>query len=139
MRAFKYRLRSPVGGLAANISARAVISDGIPPGAIRIERNLWLATSASGLYWRDVTWLSVALSLHSQALLAAHREELCIDVTSLDFPLTDYRPEVAGLAMDGWLREEFDLPDIGIRCFYSDTPDPYSFLWAGVQDPPAEP
>lgn len=134
-RTFKYRLRSPLGGLAADLSARVYFADVSLERIIQIGRGVRLALPPEAMYWKDVAWLSLALSLHSDALSSRCPDGLCIEVTSFAFPLSDYRSEVAGLAMDGWLREEFDVPDLGIRGEFSGETDPYSFFWGGTCDP----
>ncbi|MFE2524472.1 hypothetical protein ACFXEL_09585 [Streptomyces sp. NPDC059382] len=134
-RTLKYRLRSPLGGLAADLSARVGPAGETPVPFVRIHRGVRLLLPESGLYWEDLAWLSFALSLRSEELRARTPGGVCIEITSLDFPLSDYRPEVAGVAMDGWLRAEFDLPDIGIGCRYSGEADPYAFSWGGAKAP----
>ncbi|MFB7257587.1 hypothetical protein [Streptomyces nojiriensis] len=134
-RTFKYRLRSPLGGLAADLSARAV-----PPGeaagpSVGIHRGVRLLLPGKGMYWEDLAWLSFVVALRAEELCARCPEGVHLEIVSLDFALTDYRPEVAALAMDGWLRAEFDLPDTGIACSYTGGADPYAFAWAGAEPP----
>ncbi|WP_392897925.1 hypothetical protein [Streptomyces sp. LN699] len=100
---------------------------------MQIYAGVRLLLPESGLYWEDLAWLSFALSLRSEELSARFPGGVCIEITAVDFPLSDYRPEVAALAMDGWLREEFHLPDAGIACTYSGEPDPYTFTWGDAQ------
>ncbi|WP_328961037.1 hypothetical protein [Streptomyces virginiae] len=135
MRKFRYRLRSPLGGLAADLSARTV-----PPGeaaapSVVIHRGVRLLLPEAGLYQEDLAWLSFVVALRAEELGARCPEGVYLEIVSLDFPLTDYRPEVAALAMDGWLRAEFDLPDTGIACSYAGGADPYAFAWGGAEPP----
>ncbi|MFJ6480238.1 MULTISPECIES: hypothetical protein [unclassified Streptomyces] len=134
-RTFKYRFRSPLGGLAADLSARAVSPGGAAVPSVGIYRGVRVLLPATGMYWEDLAWLSFVVALRGEELCARHPEGVYLDIVSLDFPLTDYRPEVAALAMDGWLREEFDLPDTGIACSYSGGADPYAFAWGGAEPP----
>ncbi|MFE1872497.1 hypothetical protein ACFW9N_16560 [Streptomyces sp. NPDC059496] len=134
-RTFTYRLRSLLGGLAADLSVRIV-----PPGeaaapSVGIHRGVRLLLPAAGVFGEDLAWLSFVVALRAEELCARHPEGVHLEIVSLDFPLTDYRPEVAGLAMDGWLRAEFDLPDTGISCSYTGGADPYAFAW-GAAEPP---
>ncbi|MEJ8635625.1 hypothetical protein [Streptomyces sp. MS2.AVA.5] len=75
--------------------------------------------------------MALDVSLHAEQLDVSHPEGLCIDVIPLDFPLSNYLPEIAVLAMDGWLRAEFDLPDQGGRAEFSSREGTYSFRWGG--------
>ncbi|MFF1369025.1 hypothetical protein [Streptomyces virginiae] len=131
MRTFRYRLRSPLGGLAADLSART-----LPPGEaatspVVIHRGVRLLLPETSLHREDLAWLSFVVALRAEELGARCPEGVYLEIVSLGFPLTDYRPEVAGLAMDGWLRAEFDLPDTGIGCAYVGGADPYTFAWGG--------
>ncbi|MGW6982177.1 hypothetical protein ACWGE1_22525 [Streptomyces sp. NPDC054932] len=135
IRKFKYRLRSPLGGLAADLSARTVPPGGASAPFVRIHRGVRLLLPGSGMYWEDLAWMSFAVALRAEELCDRYPEGVHLEVVALDFPLADYRPEVAALAMDGWLREEFDLPDTGVGCAYSGGPDPYAFEWGGAQPP----
>ncbi|MFD3698846.1 hypothetical protein ACFWUZ_22320 [Streptomyces sp. NPDC058646] len=135
IRTSRYRLRSPLGGLAADLSARA-----LPPGkaavpCVRIHRGVRLLLPDSGLYWEDLAWLSFVVALRSEELCARYPRGLDLEIVSLDFPLAHYRPEVAALVMDGWLREEFGLPGAGIACTYSGGTEPYAFSWGGAEPP----
>ncbi|WP_158943310.1 hypothetical protein [Streptomyces sp. NRRL S-378] len=94
-----------------------------------------LLLPASGIYWEDLAWLSFVVALRADELRTRHPDGVHLQIVSLDFPLADYRPEVAALAVDGWLREEFDLPDIGITCSYTGGADPYAFSWGGAEPP----
>jgi hypothetical protein len=134
IKTFKYRLRSPIGGLAADLSASARLS---PPGehGIQIYRRVWLTLPPEGMHWRDAAWLCFGISLHSENLTLKFPDGLTVEVASLKFPLSDYCSEVAALAMDGWLREEFDLPDIGVNAKFTGGEKAYSFRWGGVNEP----
>lgn len=136
---FEYRLRSPLGGLAADLTAEHRV-----PGAdagegfrLQIYRNVWLALPG-GINWRDAAWLSFGLSVHSSDLSAAHPDGLLVEVAALTFPLAHFRSEVAALAMDGWVREEFDLPDRGIRAVFDGGKGAYRFHWGDSSDPFAD-
>ncbi|MFB6820552.1 hypothetical protein ACFCXA_03030 [Streptomyces virginiae] len=131
MRTFRYRLRSPLGGPAADLSART-----LPPGeavtsSVVIHRGVRLLLPETSLHGEDLAWLSFVVALRAEELGVRCPEGVHLEIVSVDFPLTDYRPEVAGLAMDGWLRAEFDLPDTGIACAYVGGADPYAFAWDG--------
>ncbi|MCX5015135.1 hypothetical protein OG765_29855 [Streptomyces sp. NBC_00555] len=102
---------------------------------MRIYRGVRLLLPGSGMYWEDLAWLSFGVALRAEELCARYPKGIHLEIVSLDFPLTDYRPEVAALSMDGWLREEFDLPDAGIACAYSGGADPYAFSWGGAEPP----
>ncbi|MCX5604294.1 hypothetical protein OOK29_39770 [Streptomyces phaeochromogenes] len=137
---FKYRLRSPLGGLAADLTAGhhaldadadADADDGF---RLQIYRNVWLAPPR-GINWRDAAWLSFGLSAHSSDLSSAHPGGLLVEVAELTFPLAHFRPEAAALAMDGWVRMEFDLPDRGFRAAFDGGIGAYRFHWGGYSDP----
>ncbi|WP_240528932.1 hypothetical protein [Streptomyces humi] len=126
---FAYRFRSPLGGLAADLTA-GHMSPGAEDGFfLQIDRQVRLIPPA-GAHWRDVHWLAHGLAAHAAALLSLHPEGLTVRVTSLTFPLAHYRPEVAALAMDGWVRQQFGLPDRGLRvAFDVDERGGYVFRW----------
>ncbi|MFI2367023.1 hypothetical protein [Streptomyces sp. NPDC018833] len=46
--------------------------------------------------------------------------------------MSDYRSEVAALAMDGWLRQELGLPDVGISAEFDKAADSVKFDWGTV-------
>jgi len=56
-------------------------------------------------------------------------------VTSLDFPPAHFRSEVAALAMDGWVRQEFALPDRGLRAAFDAEERSYRFQWGEHVEP----
>ncbi|MEV0930498.1 hypothetical protein ACIBMX_25135 [Streptomyces phaeochromogenes] len=129
---FKYRLQSPPGGLAADLTAEHR-APGAGAGAgkgfrLQIYRKVWLVPPR-GINWRDAAWLSFGLSVHSSDLSSAHPDGLLIEVAALTFPLAHFRSEVAALAMDGWVRKEFDLPDRGLLAVFDSGSDGYRFHW----------
>ncbi|MFC9845541.1 hypothetical protein ACFWFF_08565 [Streptomyces sp. NPDC060223] len=131
---FKYRLSSPFGGLAADVTAEYRTSDTSDEFRLQVYRNVWL-TPPEGINWRDAAWLSFGLAVHSSELAANHPAGLTIKVTSLTFPLAHFRSEVAALAMDGWVREEFNLPDRGLHAVPHGADGSYSFHWGDRSDP----
>ncbi|MGW0312235.1 hypothetical protein [Streptomyces flavidovirens] len=135
---FQYRLRSPIGGLAADLTAHPVASDQSSECSLRIHQNIWLAYPLGGLYWKDVAWLSFGVALHAQILATLHPKGLGIQMVSLRVPLSDYRSEVAALAMDGWLRAEFDLPTAGAEVSFCQAGGDYIFHWGNIESPFAD-
>ncbi|MEW1774800.1 hypothetical protein [Streptomyces sp. NPDC086777] len=125
---FAYRFRSPLGGLAADLTAERM-SPGTEDGFfLQIDGQVRLIPPA-GAHWRDAHWLAHGLAAHAAALLSLHPEGLTVRVTSFTFPLAHYRPEVAALAMDGWLRQQFGLPDRGLRVAFDAEQGEYMFHW----------
>ncbi|WP_128503895.1 hypothetical protein [Streptomyces inhibens] len=135
---FKYRKRTAVGGLAADLAADAIPAPDDRAGSVLIHRNVLLIMPSQGLHWLDCAWLSFGLSLHAERLSALRPDGIAIKVCSYSYPLSDYRPEVAALTMDGWLRQEFGLPDIGIRVDFTPATSDYSFKWGQVGRPFSE-
>ncbi|MEU9787987.1 hypothetical protein AB0H92_44745 [Streptomyces phaeochromogenes] len=133
---FRYRLRSPLGGLAADLTAghRTPDADSDDGFRLQIHRNVWLAPP-TGINWRDAAWLSFGLSVHSSDLASAHPGGLLVEVAALTFPPAHFRSEAAALAMDGWVRMEFDLPDRGFRATFDSGIGAYQFHWGGHSDP----
>ena len=131
---FKYRLRSPFGGLAADLTGEHRSPGASEEYRLRIYRNVWM-TPPGEVTWRESAWLSFGLSVHAPDLSAAHPEGLLVKVTSLSFPLAHFRSEVAALAMDGWVREEFGLPDRGFRAVSREGGGGYVFHWGEHPDP----
>ncbi|MGY1497912.1 hypothetical protein ACW4TU_15160 [Streptomyces sp. QTS52] len=125
---FKYRLRSPLGGLAADLTAEYRAFDVSEEFLIQVYRNVWL-TPHGGVNWHDLAWLSFGLSVHAPSLSVSHPDGLIVKVTSLVFPLAHFRSEVAALAMDGWVREEFDLPGQGLHAVSREGGGGYAFHW----------
>jgi hypothetical protein len=131
---FKYRFRSPLGGLAADLTAECV-----PPAAsddvyLQVDRNVRLSLPR-GIHWRDAAWLSFGLAVHAPALASRNPEGLLVRVTSFTFPLAHFRSEVAALTMDGWLRQEFDLSDPGLRVVVDAAGGAYRFEWGSHTAP----
>jgi hypothetical protein len=79
-----------------------------------VYRNIWL-TVPPGTHWKDVAWLCFGVSVNSRDLDSMQPAGVLIGVHQLTYPLSDYRAEVAALAMDGWLHEEFSLPPSSIQ------------------------
>ncbi|WP_405772768.1 hypothetical protein [Streptomyces sp. NBC_01538] len=131
---FKYRLSSPFGGLAVDLTGEFRPVDAGDDFRLQVYRNVWLAPPG-GINWRDSAWLSFGLSVHASELSAAHPNGLIVEVTSLVFPLAHFRSEVAALAMDGWIRREFDLPDRGLYAASRAGGGGYTFRWGEHSDP----
>ncbi|MBT2410785.1 hypothetical protein J7I94_09460 [Streptomyces sp. ISL-12] len=129
MKTFRYRKRSPLGGLAADITAAADATGPIPRHATQIGRSLWMEPPASWPHWRDTAWMMYGLSLHSESLNRLHPQGLTVKVQNLSFPTSDYVPEVAAFVMEGWTREVFDLTPAGISVEYDTTNRRYIFSW----------
>jgi hypothetical protein len=131
---FTYRFRSPGGGLAADLVAKCGPSDSEIGCSLQIDRNVQL-TLPKGVNWRDAAWLSFGLAVHAPDLIARNPEGLLVTVVSFTFPLAHFRSEVAALAMDGWVRREFDLSDRGFRVSLEEGSGNYRFHWGGNADP----
>lgn len=131
---FRYRLSSPFGGLAADVTAEYSAPGASDEFRLQVYRNVWL-TPPEGINWRDAAWLSFGLAAHSSALAAMHPVGLIIKVTSLTFPLAHFRSEVAALAMDGWARQEFNVPDRGLHAVSHGADGSYRFHWGDLSDP----
>ncbi|TDC24647.1 hypothetical protein E1265_09125 [Streptomyces sp. 8K308] len=87
----------------------------------------------AGTYWRDVAWLGAGVELSGPLLAERCPAGVLIEVHELSYPLADYRAEVAALAMDGWLRDAFDLPPSGAGV--SATSVGIEFRWGPGGDP----
>ncbi|MDX3456937.1 hypothetical protein PV396_34155 [Streptomyces sp. ME02-8801-2C] len=133
-RTFKYRLSGPFGGLAADLTGESRSLGTSEKPLLQIYRNVWLNPPA-GINWRDSAWLSFGLSVHALELSATHPNGLIVEVTTLTFPLAHFRSELAALAMDGWIREEFDLPDRGLYAASRVGAGGYTFHWGEHSDP----
>ncbi|MFI7324684.1 hypothetical protein ACIBQ3_08370 [Streptomyces rubiginosohelvolus] len=134
--AFAFRFRGPAGGLAVNLRAEAASPEGgVPPHSMQIHRKIWLGLPAAGLHWKDAAWLAFGVSLNARALSELAPDGVLIRTASLDCPLSDYRPEAAALAMDGWLHERFDLESSGAAVTYDASRGGFVFSWGGVAEP----
>ncbi|GAA2264048.1 hypothetical protein GCM10010232_65130 [Streptomyces amakusaensis] len=136
---FKFRFRRGAQGLAANLRAGAHSLEEAPAHGIQIYKNIWLALPESGLHWKDTAWLAFGVSLNAPALSRLRPEGSLIRVTALTYPLSDYRAEVAALAMDGWLHARFALKRPGASVGYDATRDQYTFAWGDITDPFSDP
>lgn len=133
---FRFRFRSPVGGLAVDLRAETdPAGSGIPPHSMQIHRNIRLGLPASGLHWKDTAWLAFGVSLNAPTLSELRPDGVSIQVTSLDHSPSDYRSEAAALAMDGWLRERFALEGPGASVAYDTAQDRYVFAWGTTFQP----
>jgi len=133
---FRYRFRSPLGGLAADLAAECACAptDSEIGSALRIHRNVHLVLPR-GVHWRDAAWLSFALAAHAPDLMVLNPGGVVINVVSFTFPPAHFRSEVAALTMDGWLRREFDLPDRGFEVSVVEGSGSYGFQWGGNEAP----
>ncbi|MEU8782964.1 hypothetical protein [Streptomyces sp. NPDC048637] len=130
-RVFKYRSKiSPLGGLAAKLTAESLRLQTPPSNGVQIYQSFWILPH-EGIYWTDLTWLCFGASLSGRSISSRHPEGVYIKIHSLTYAPADYRPEVAAIAMDGWLHDEFELPDTGVRCDYNSDPPAYTFHWGG--------
>ncbi|MFK0155450.1 hypothetical protein ACIQVL_42745 [Streptomyces sp. NPDC090499] len=125
---FKYRFRSPLGGLAADLTAECTQTGAEGEFFLQIDRQVRLALPA-GMHWRDASWLAYGLAAHAPALMSRHPGGMTLRVTSFTYPLAHFRSEVGALAMDGWLRHQFDLPDRGLRATFDTVQGRYTFQW----------
>lgn len=81
------------------------------------------------MYWKDVSWMSYGLSLHAEELAHMFPGGALFEVLDFSFPLADYRPEVAALAVDGWLRENLGLRSVGPSVSFNEAVSGYEFYW----------
>ncbi|MFF8957945.1 hypothetical protein [Streptomyces sp. NPDC014894] len=133
---FSFRFRRGPHGLAANLRAGAHPLEEAPAqGGIQIHGSIRLALPEPGLHWKDAAWLAFGVSLNAPALSRLRPEGTLIRVAALDYPLSDYRAEVAALAMDGWLRARFAVETSGASVEYDTVRDQYAFTWGDVADP----
>ncbi|WP_371577251.1 hypothetical protein [Streptomyces sp. NBC_01314] len=138
-RTVAYRLRNPAGGLAADLTAvRRPAVEPHSPG-VRIHRNVCLGLPLGGLYWKDVAWLSFGVALSARALAERFPEGITIQVIALEASLSSYRSEVAALAMNQWVRGEFELPMNDVGAAFDATSGDYEFRWDGQEQPFADP
>lgn len=134
---FQYRFRSPLGGLAADLTAECARPGTGEEFFLQVARHVRLSLP-QGTNWRDAAWLSFGLAVHAPDLVAEHPQGVLVRVVSLDFPLAHFRPEVAAMAMDGWVRQEFALPDRGLRAVFDEEKGGYGFHWGECAEPFSE-
>ncbi|MDX2939938.1 MULTISPECIES: hypothetical protein [Streptomyces] len=138
-RTVKYCLRSPSGGLAANLTAHARPSTKSDPPDVQIHGNVRLALPPGGLHWKDLAWLSFGVALNAPELTRRFPQGITIQVTSIEAPLSDYRSEVAALAINLWLREEFEIPFNNVDAKFNPSSGDYEFRWNDEKDPFSDP
>ncbi|MFF3816157.1 hypothetical protein ACFYYD_05985 [Streptomyces bluensis] len=97
---------------------------------MQINGKLWLELPENDpLHWLDLAWMMYGLSLRSGSLNMLHPEGLTVRVQDYSFPASDYVPEVAAFAMEGWVREEFNLTPSRISVDYDTKTSRYIFSW----------
>jgi hypothetical protein len=138
-RTVAYRLRGPAGGLAADLTAvsRPAVDPRSP--SVRVHRDVRLGLPPGGLYWKDVAWLSFGVALSARALTERFPEGITIHVIALEASLSSYRSEVAALAMNLWVRSEFELPVNGVDAAFDAASGDYEFRWDGEEHPFSDP
>lgn len=134
-RTVKYRLRSPIGGLTANLTAHARPYAESDPPDVQIHGNVRLALPPGGLHWKDLAWLSFGVALNAPELTKRFPQGITIQVTSIEAPLSDYRSEVAALAVNLWLHEEFEIPINNVGAEYNASTGDHEFRWNDEGDP----
>ncbi|WNZ12084.1 hypothetical protein [Streptomyces sp. 11x1] len=134
-RTVKYRLRSHIGGLAADLTAHARPSTESDPPDVQIHGNVRLAMPSGGLHWKDLAWLSFGVAFNAPELTKRFPRGITIQVISIEAPLSDYRSEVSALAMNLWLREEFKLPFNDVGAEFNTSSGDYEFRWGHEGDP----
>ncbi|MGW2818580.1 hypothetical protein [Streptomyces sp. NPDC001415] len=134
-RVFKFRFHGKMAGLAANLTAEAGPLETLPKGAMQVHRKVWVSLPDSGLHWKDAAWLAFGVSANARELDALFPQGLHIKVLSLEFPLSDYRAEVAACTMDGWLHEEFELSSSGITASFDPVSGRAYFNWGETPEP----
>lgn len=133
-RTFKYRFQSPLGGLAADLTAEYALPGTGDEFFLRVDQHVSLSLP-QGVSWRDAAWLSFGLAAHAPDLALRNPQGIRVRVTALEFPLAHFRSEVAALAMDGWIRQEFSLPDHGLRAVFDVEGGSYGFHWGEQPEP----
>jgi hypothetical protein len=129
VKTFRFRKRSPIGGLAVDIDAEVDVSGATPSNAVQIYKKIWVELPRSPMHWRDAAWLMCGVWVHSDVLNALHPQGLTIRVGGLSFPASDYVPEASAFAMEGWLREEFNLAPADIGVEFDPVNSRYVFSW----------
>lgn len=134
----RYRKRGNGGGIACDVTAEMI--PGLPvesAGQIHLHRKVFVEAPAR-INWKDLAWLCFGLSTGADHLAAGYPAGLLIRVHELRFPLSDYRAEVAALAMDQWLAEVAGTPASGFGVSFDDEGLPV-FDWGRHDDPFSDP
>ncbi|ROQ68376.1 hypothetical protein EDD93_2840 [Streptomyces sp. 840.1] len=113
----------------------APLEDVVPPHSMQIHKKVWLGLPASGLHWKDAAWLAFGVAINAPALSELLPAGVFIRTASLDYPLSDYQSEVAALAMDGWLHEQFDMESSGAAVTYEASQRNFAFTWGDIAHP----
>ncbi|GGX68547.1 hypothetical protein [Streptomyces anandii] len=87
MRTIRYRLRGPVGGLAADLAAEArpLAQDDV--SHMHIHNGVRLILPTEGIYWKDAAWLALGVSLNARAVAAQNPAGTTIRTVSFKAPL----------------------------------------------------
>jgi hypothetical protein len=132
---FRFRGGPSGGGLAADLRAESCPLEGVPAHGIQVYKKVWLGLPTSGLHWKDAAWLAFGISMNAPSVSELHPDGVLIHTVSLDYPLSDYRSEVAALVMDGWLHQEFDIADSGAAVTYDAARERHVFTWGDIANP----
>ncbi|MFE1754593.1 hypothetical protein ACFW88_29290 [Streptomyces anandii] len=106
---------------------------------MRIDNGIRLVLPKEGIYWKDAAWLALGISLNARAITTKNPAGTTISVISLKAPLSDYRSEVAALAMNYWCIEEFGLEKNDVVAKFDPASSDYVFNWNGLTDPFRDP
>ncbi|MFF9406768.1 hypothetical protein ACF1B0_14785 [Streptomyces anandii] len=106
---------------------------------MNIHNRIRLVLPKEGIYWKDAAWLALGIALNARAITAKNPAGTTIRVISLKAPLSDYRSEVAALAMNDWCMEEFGLERNDVVAKFDPVSSDYVFNWNGVTDPFRDP
>jgi hypothetical protein len=134
---FTFRKRAGrLGGLAADLEAELRAVDAPPEHSTTVHGGIWLTLPPTGLFWKDLAWLTFGASLMQRQLAEAYPKGVQIQVHDLVYPVADYRSEVAAVCMAGWLRERLDAPDPGITVRADAERGAFVFEWGDLVGDP---
>ncbi|MGW8992969.1 hypothetical protein ACWGRF_23980 [Streptomyces zhihengii] len=133
----RFRFRSPIGGLAADLSAELRPVASRPPAGIVVGRGVWLVPPEGGAHWQDLAWLCLGVGPCGRELTEARPGGVAVVVDSLAYPLADYLPEVAALVMEEFLLTELGREGRAGRVTYCSRHRAYAFDW-GTERPFSE-
>jgi hypothetical protein len=122
---YKYRHISGPWGLRADLTATSRSTEAPGPG-VPVSNDLSLDIRDPNVTEEDREQLVRGLRHAAPAIrAAAGTNHVTVTVERFEYPLTDYQPEAAALAIVGWAAEHFGFPPLPTEIRYDRTSNRY--------------
>jgi hypothetical protein len=139
---FKYKFLKTSWGILIDLTAKFVPCEPSPLEAddnetLHITNQLWLHLQLGNLRLTEDE--KQMLVLGARMILNASSSSLpgisgMIEITGIDYPLTEYQPEGLACALAGWAAKEWDIPMLEIPIRYDKPKNVYFFKFPGLPE-----